>query len=266
VTIDRKAQALAFRELHANGPLVLPNAWDPGSARAIEAAGAKAVATTSAGVSWAEGVADAGGLTRAAALAVLRRIVSVVSVPVTADLESGYGVTPAEVGATVAEAIAIGAVGINLEDSVAHKLVEPGVLAERIAAAREAAVASGIDLVINARTDTHLFGDGTGTLERARLYAEAGADVLFVPGVVDPSTIRELVAGSPLPLNIMTGPGAPSIAELAELGVVRVSVGPAIAAGAYGLAAAAAQELLTTGTYATLTTAADLSKHNNLLQ
>ncbi|GAA0952239.1 isocitrate lyase/phosphoenolpyruvate mutase family protein [Kribbella koreensis] len=258
-----QAQARAFRALHADGPLVLPNAWDPGSARAIEAAGAKAVATTSAGVSWAEGVADAGGLTRAAALAVLRRIAAVISVPLTADLESGYGETPAEVGETVAEVIEIGVVGINLEDSVAHVLGDPSLLASRIAAAREAAVAAGIDLVINARTDTHLFGDGTGTLERARLYAEAGADVLFVPGVGDAETIRELVAGSPLPLNVMTGPGGPSIGELAALGVARISLGPALSAGAYGLAAAAAQEVLTTGTYEFL---GDLGKHNALLQ
>ncbi|NEA36203.1 isocitrate lyase/phosphoenolpyruvate mutase family protein [Streptomyces sp. SID13031] len=266
MSIDRLAQARAFRALHTDGPLVLPNAWDPGSARAIEAAGAKAVATTSAGVSWAEGVADAGGLTRAAALAVLRRIARVISVPLTADLESGYGATPAEVGETVAEVIEIGAVGINLEDSIAHVLVEPSVLAERIAAARSAAVASGIDIVINARTDTYLFSDGSGTLERARLYADAGADVLFVPGVVDVETIRELVAGSPLPLNVMTGPGAPTIGELASLGVARISVGPAISAGAYGLAAAAAQELLTTGTYDALVAAGNFSKHSDLLR
>lgn len=263
MSIDRLAQARAFRALHVDGPLVLPNAWDPGSARAIEAAGAKAVATTSAGVSWAEGVTDAGGLTRATALAVLRRIARVVSVPISADLEAGYGATPAEVGETVTEVLAIGVVGINLEDSVGHVLVEPSILADRIAAAREAAVASGIDLVINARTDTHLFGDGSGTLERASLYAAAGADVLFVPGVGDAETIRELVAGSPLPLNVMTGPGGPTIDELAQLGVARISVGPAISAGAYGLAAAAAQELLATGTYKSL---GDLAKHNKLLQ
>lgn len=266
MTIDRNAQARAFRALHENGPLVLPNAWDPGSARAIEAAGAKAVATTSAGVSWAEGVTDAGGLTRATALAVLRRIAAVVSIPITADLESGYGTTPAEVGETVAEVIEIGVVGINLEDSVDHVLMDPSVLAERIAAAREAAVASGIELVINARTDTHLFGDGSGTLERASLYAEAGADVLFVPGVVDPETIRELVAGSTLPLNIMTGPGAPTISELAALGVARISVGPAISAGAYGLAAAAAGELLAIGTYNTLAAAGDFAQSNKPLR
>lgn len=242
--------ARRLRELHAQPPLVLPNAWDAGSARAIEAAGAAAIATTSAGVSWAAGVEDAGGLTRTSALDALRSIVAAVSVPVTADVESGYD----EVAATVAVVLEVGAVGINLEDSTGRVLDDPAVHAARIAAARAVAVAAGIDLVINARTDTYLFGDGTGTAERAQAYAEAGADVLFVPGVVDPATIERLVKESPLPLNVMVGPGAPSVAELAALGVTRISVGPAITTAAYALATAAARELLTTGTYGTLTT------------
>ncbi|MFI6674075.1 isocitrate lyase/phosphoenolpyruvate mutase family protein [Kribbella sp. NPDC050470] len=254
--------ARRLRALHKQPPLVLPNAWDAGSARAIEAAGARAIATTSAGVSWAAGVTDAGGLTRTTAMAALRSIVAAVSIPVTADIESGYG----DVEATVADVIEAGAVGINLEDSADGALVDPARHASRIAGARTIAVAAGIDLVINARTDTYLFGDGTATIERAKLYAEAGADVLFVPGVVDAPTIRKLVEESPLPLNVMVGPGAPTVAELAELGVARISVGPAITAGAYGLAAAAAQELLSTGTYRTLSTAADLGRHNTLLR
>ncbi|TCN40516.1 2-methylisocitrate lyase-like PEP mutase family enzyme [Kribbella orskensis] len=251
--IDQKAQARAFRALHhGSAPLVLPNAWDAGSAKAIEAAGARAIATTSAGVSWALGVEDGGGLSRADALDALRRIVAVVSVPVTADIEAGYGATPADVASTVAEVIEIGIVGINLEDSSNGSLLEATAQAERIAAAREAAVAAGLDLCINARTDTYLFGDGTGTLQRAKLYAEAGADVLFIPGVTDPPTIQELVAGSPLPLNIMVGPGAPTVGDLTSLGVARISLGPAITTAAYNLAAATTRELLAAGTYTTL--------------
>ena len=237
-----------FRELHSTPPLVLPNAWDAGSARAIEAAGAKAIATTSAGVSWAAGLADGGGLDRTAAVAVVRAIVAAVSVPVTADIESGYD----DVAKTVAEIIEAGAVGINLEDSAGGTLVDPALHASRLATAREVAVAAGIDLVINARTDTHLFGDGSGTIERAKLYAEAGADVLFVPGVVDAPTIRTLVEESPLPVNVMVGHGAPTVAELAALGVTRISLGPAITTAAYALATAAAREVLTQGTYETL--------------
>jgi len=252
--------ARRLRALHAQPPLVLPNAWDAGSARAIEAAGAAAIATTSAGVSWAAGVTDAGGLDRTAAIAAVRAVVEAVSIPVTADVESGYG----DVEATVAEVIEAGAVGINLEDSSGGSLIDPALQASRIAAAR--AAAGDLELVINARTDTYLFGDGTETIERAKLYAEAGADVLFVPGVVDAETIRELVAASPLPLNVMVGPGAPTVAELTALGVTRISVGPAITSGAYGLATAAAKELLSTGTYEVLATAAEFGKLNDLLR
>ncbi|MFK4090300.1 isocitrate lyase/phosphoenolpyruvate mutase family protein [Kribbella sp. NPDC020789] len=241
-------QARRLRALHAQPPLVLPNAWDAGSARAIEAAGAPAIATTSAGVAWSLGVADGGGLSQSAAIGAIRAIVAAVSVPVTVDIEAGYG----DVAATVTAVLEAGAVGINLEDSTGGVLDAPTVHADRIRAARAAAVAFGIDLVINARTDTYMFGDGTDTIVRAHLYAEAGADVLFVPAVVDAPTIRTLAADSPLPLNVMVGPGAPSVSELTDLGVARVSVGPAITTRAYAVAAEAATELLKSGTYNTL--------------
>jgi 2-methylisocitrate lyase-like PEP mutase family enzyme len=250
--------------------LVLPNAWDPGSALAIEAAGAKAIATTSAGVSWARGVPDGGGLSRADALDALRRIVEAVSVPVTADIEGGYGTTPEEVGATVTEVLAAGVVGVNIEDSPGiegERLLDPSAQAERITAVREAARAAGIDLCVNARTDTYLAGAGglDVTLTRAGTYAAAGADVLFVPGLVDPDEIRTLVGG-PLPINIMVYPGAPTVSELAALGVARISVGSAIAQAAYGLAAAAARELLGSGTYRALEGAMEYGELNKLLR
>ncbi|GAA1583233.1 isocitrate lyase/phosphoenolpyruvate mutase family protein [Kribbella karoonensis] len=236
--------ARRLRELHAQPPLVLPNAWDAGSARAIAAAGAQAIAMTSAGVAWAHGVDDAGGLDLATAVATVRAVCAAVDVPVTADVEAGYG----DVARTVREVVEAGAAGVNLEDSTARVLDDPLVHAERIRAAR----AVDDELVINARTDTYLYGDRTGTIERAKIYADAGADVLFVPGVVDLPTIAALVKESPLPLNVMVGPGAPSVRELAEAGVVRISVGPAITSAAYALATAAATELLTRGTYETL--------------
>ncbi|MGZ0150823.1 isocitrate lyase/PEP mutase family protein [Kribbella sp. WER1] len=237
--------ARRLRELHAQPPLVLPNAWDAGSARAIAAAGAQAIATTSAGVAWAYGVDDAGGLDLATAVATVRAICAAVDVPVTADVEAGYG----DVVRAVREVVEAGAAGINLEDSTARVLDDPLVHAERIRAAR----AVDDELVINARVDTYLYGDRTGTIERAKVYADAGADVLFVPGVVDLPTIADLVKASPLPLNVMVGPGAPSVRELAEVGVVRISVGPTITGAAYALATAAATELLTQGSYETLT-------------
>ena len=263
-----------LRALHAQPPLVLANAWDAGSAVAIEAAGAKAIATTSAGVSWAAGVADAGGLSRAAALDALRRIVAAVSVPVSADIESGYGATAEEVAFTIDEVLAAGAVGVNLEDSPGPRgapLLEPDVQAERLAAARHAAQAAGVDLCINARTDTYLAAIGTAserlgaTMARAERYAAAGADVLFVPGVVDPEVIRALVSG-PLPINVMAGPGAPTVAELAALGVARISVGSAVAQAAYGVAAAATRELLGSGTYGALENAIGYGELNDLLR
>jgi 2-methylisocitrate lyase-like PEP mutase family enzyme len=274
MVIDRRTQSRVLRALHAQPPLVLANAWDPGSAVAIEAAGAKAIATTSAGVSWAAGVADAGGLGRAAALDALRRIVAAVSVPVSADIESGYGMTPEEVASTIAEVLAAGAVGVNIEDSPGvdgAPLLEPDAQAERLAAARQAAQAAGIDLCINARTDTYLAGVGranerlAATMARAERYAAAGADVLFVPGVVDPDVIRTLVSG-PLPVNVMVHPGALTVADLAELGVARISVGSAICQAAYGLAAAATRELLGSGTYGALETAMGYGELNDLLR
>ncbi|MEU5692447.1 isocitrate lyase/phosphoenolpyruvate mutase family protein [Actinosynnema sp. NPDC020468] len=237
-----------FRDLHRRPPLVLPNAWDPASAVAVVGAGAQAVATTSAGVAWAAGVPDAGGLRRADVVRVVRLIAAVVDVPVTADVEDGYGRGPDDVRRTVVEVLAAGAVGVNLEDRVDGVLLDAAEQAERLAAARSAG-----EFVLNARTDTFLSGaEGLAeTLKRAERYAEAGADVLFVPGVVDPATIRALVAG-PLPLNVMAHPGAPTVAELAALGVTRISVGSAIAQAAYGLAAAATRELLGSGTYSRL--------------
>ncbi|MFI9379736.1 isocitrate lyase/phosphoenolpyruvate mutase family protein [Kutzneria sp. NPDC052558] len=250
----------ALRELPR--PLVLPNAWDPASAAAIQAAGAKAIATTSGGVAWSRGVPDAGGLGRTVALEALRRIVRAVTVPVSADIEGGYGDTPDEVAWTVAEVASAGALGVNIEDSAGGALLDVSAQAERLAAARGAG-----DLVINARTDTFLMGSGDvdETLARAERYAAAGADSLFVPGVVDPAVIKVLVDG-PLPLNVMAHPGAPTVAELAALGVARISVGTGIAQAAYGLAAAAARELVTAGTYDSLADGLSYGELNDLLR
>jgi 2-methylisocitrate lyase-like PEP mutase family enzyme len=269
-THDQAARARTLRALHSRRPLVLPNAWDPASAVAIEAAGAQAIATTSGGVSWAIGVPDGGGLTRAAAVDMVRRIVAAVSVPVTADIESGYG----DVAATVADVIDAGAVGVNIEDSpgvAGAALLDPDAQAQRLAEARKTAQATGIDLCVNARTDTYLAGAGSAderladTMARARVYADAGADVLFVPGVVDKDTIATLVGG-PLPVNVMVHPGALSVPELAALGVARISVGTAIAQAAYGLAATAARELLGAGTYGSVEAGLGYGELNDLLR
>ena len=254
------ATLAAFRALHApgGGILVLPNAWDSMSARLIEAAGARAIATTSSGVSWSLGRRDGQGLGREEMIAAVARIVRSVRVPVTADVEAGYGLGTPEDAATTARAVLeAGAAGINLEDSPGRDgaaLLEAVEQAERITAAREA----GGALFINARLDVYLRGAGVEsgrfaeTVRRAEAYLAAGADGIFVPGVAAGDLIGRLVAAIPAPLNVLAGPGTPDVAALAALGVSRVSVGPKLALAMLGRVRAAAAELLERGTYGAL--------------
>lgn len=257
-----------FRSLHSTArPLALANAWDAASARVIAAAGAPAIATTSAGVAWSLGRPDGDALSREDAVRTIARIVASVDVPVTADIEGGYGKDAAEVARTVREVLAAGAAGVNIEDGDRS----PAELAARLTAARGVADAEDADLFLNARVDTYLFGLGPAegrlkeTLERARRYVDAGADGIFVPGVVDLGTIAELAAGIPVPLNVMAGPGAPSVAELGGAGAARVSLGSGVAQAAYAAARRAAADLLATGGYGTLADGIDFGELNALL-
>jgi 2-methylisocitrate lyase-like PEP mutase family enzyme len=269
--MSQRDRATHFRRLHEGPrPLVLPNAWDAASARVVELAGAPAIATTSAGVSWALGRGDGQRLERREMLEAVGRIVAAVSVPVTADLESGYGEgTADDVAETVRAAIGLGVVGMNLEDSMGGELLPPERHAERIRAARAAA---GLELVINARVDVYLFGAGAPegrldeTIRRGRAYRAVGADCVFVPGVVDPETIAALVAAVGGPLNIMAGPGAPPVSELARLGVARVSVGPAITQAALEVTRRAARELLEQGTYYGMEAALPFAEANGMFR
>ncbi|MCX4678450.1 isocitrate lyase/phosphoenolpyruvate mutase family protein [Streptomyces sp. NBC_01433] len=265
-------RALLLRSLHVPGrPLVLPNAWDVASARLVEAAGAAAVATTSAGVAWSLGSADGDRLDRDAALALISRIAAAVSVPVTADIESGFARTPAELADTVQGVLDAGAVGINLEDSLrsgAQPLRRPAEQAARIAAARAAADAAGVPLFLNARIDTHRLHPTDPdswfkeTMDRARAYVEAGADGVFVLGTFDEATVSALADGVPGPLNLLTGPGALPVPTLAKLGVARISAGSAIAEAAYALVDRSARELLTSGTSTALADGLDYGTLN----
>ncbi|MFB6549061.1 isocitrate lyase/phosphoenolpyruvate mutase family protein [Streptomyces sp. NPDC056405] len=270
-----REQAQAFRSLHVPGaPLVLPNAWDTVSGRLVEEAGATAVATTSAGLAWALGAADGDRLDRGSALAAVARIASAVRVPVSADIEGGYAEDATGVADTVRAVLSAGAVGVNIEDAryddaddAGSPLRSVAEQAERLAAAREAADAQGVPLFVNARVDTFLRGAGgvDATLERAAAYRAAGADGIFVPGAVDPGTVKELADGVDGPLNVMAGPGAPPVTELAALGVARVSVGSGVAQAAYALVHRAARELLDAGTYGALTDGVDYGELNRLL-
>ncbi|MFI2608175.1 isocitrate lyase/phosphoenolpyruvate mutase family protein [Kitasatospora sp. NPDC018619] len=251
----RRERARLLRELHRPGePLVLANAWDVASARLVAGAGARAVATASASVSWSLGSADGGGADPEQVLARTAQVVRAVDLPVTADLEGGYADTAAGVGATVAALLDTGAVGVNLEDE-GRPAAEA---AERIAAARAAADAAGVPLFVNARTDVFLRGIGApeGRLDdavaRLRAYVAAGADGVFTPGVSDPATIAALVAAVPAPLNVLVGPGAPAVAELARLGVARISLGPGLAEVAYAAVRRAAEEVYGPGTFTAL--------------
>lgn len=252
-TTAQREKAELLHALHRTpgSPLLLANVWDVAGALVVEAAGASAVATTSAGVAWSLGAPDGDVLDRQQALDLVARVASAVKVPVTADIEGGFADTAEGVGETVAAVIAAGAVGVNLEDGHRAPMEQAG----RIAAARGAADKAGIPLYLNARIDTYLFGIGEEsdrleeTIGRMHAYVGAGASGVFVPGVTDPETLAALVAAVDAPLNVLVGPGSPSVAELAALGVARISLGGKVAGAAYAVVRRATEEMLTSGTY-----------------
>ena len=261
-------RASEFRRLHQQPrPLLLPNAWDAGSARMIEACGAAAIATTSAGLAWSRGYPDGNVLPPRVLAAAVEEIARVLSVPLTVDSEGGYSTDPRAVGETVAALVGAGAVGINLEDGSAS----PELLSAKITAAKTAALHAGVDLFVNARTDVYLRGlvprerAVEETIERARRYRAAGCDGIFVPALSDPAAIRSIAAAIALPLNVMVLPHLPPVAELAALGVRRVSAGAAIAQAAYTVARRAATRFLADGVYdAMFESPADYSELNAL--
>jgi 2-methylisocitrate lyase-like PEP mutase family enzyme len=234
---DQRRKAEQFRALHIAGtPLVLFNIWDAGSAKAVATGGAKAIATGSWSVANANGFADGERIPLALAIDNLRRIVGATDLPVTIDLESGYGDAPEVVGEIIAMAIEAGAVGCNLEDSFPAngKLRAIADQCARIGCARKMTEPGNARFFINARTDVffqspagkHDFATVSEAIERAHAYAKAGADGLFAPGLADITLIASLAKQSPLPLNIMVGDATPSMRVLAENGVARVSHGP----------------------------------------
>ena len=244
------SHAETFAKLH-QGPdlLVLPNAWDAGSARIIEHAGAKAIATSSAAVAWAHGFPDGEALAPELLLATVRAIVRAVSIPVTADIEAAYASDAAAAGAFAARVIDAGAVGVNIEDGNAP----PDLLRTKIEALREAGAKKDVDLWINARVDVYLRrlaeGDAafTESVARAKRYADAGASSIFIPGVADKALIGNLVRNISLPLNVLAWPGLPDAATLKSLGVRRLSAGSGLAKAALSHMHALTSEFLATG-------------------
>jgi 2-methylisocitrate lyase-like PEP mutase family enzyme len=240
---------------------VLANAWDVASARIIEEAGFPAIATTSAGIAASLGYPDGQKITREEMLDVVGRIARAVHVPVTADLEAGYGLAIEDMTETAKAMVHAGAVGMNLEDvtgSDESSLVDVPLQVEKIRAIRKVGELLGVPLVLNARTDIYLMPIGPAetrferTVERLRAYHQAGADCLFVPGLRDEETIAKLVQALRAPLNILATAGCPTIRKLEQMGVARVSTGSGVMRATLGLTRRVAKELMELGTYTSM--------------
>ena len=271
--ISYKVKAEQFRALHT-GPelLVLPNAWDMASALLLERAGFAAIATTSAGIGYTFGYPIGQVMPLEEMLSVIRRMADYLSVPLSADMEAGYGDSPEQVAETTRLTGEAGAVGINIEDRTydpEQPLIEMEEAAERIRAAREAADRFG--MIVNARTDVYWVNSPgeaqfSETVRRANVFREAGADCIFVPGVKDAEEIGRLVAEIDGPLNILAGVGSPDTKTLASLGVKRVTFGATMARAAYATLEQAAIELATAGTYGYMTSGSAHADMNRLLK
>jgi 2-methylisocitrate lyase-like PEP mutase family enzyme len=248
---DRIAE---FHRLHATGCFVMPNPWDAGSARALEQMGFKALATTSAGLAWTLGRAD-NEVTLEEALAHLRLVAEAVSVPVNADFEGGYAAEPDGVAANVKKAADTGIAGLSIEDSSgdeAEPLFDLDVAVARIAAARQAIDESGTGIVLTGRSEGFVAGrpDIDETVRRLRAYADAGADCLYAPRIDKLEHITAIVSAvSPKPVNLLINMPFTTVAQAAELGVRRISVGGTLARTAWGGFLAAAQEIADAGTF-----------------
>ncbi|HVC56330.1 MAG TPA: isocitrate lyase/phosphoenolpyruvate mutase family protein [Stellaceae bacterium] len=258
---EQVVKAELFRAMHSGPPLLLlPNAWDGISARLIVEAGFPAIATTSGGLAWALGYPDGEKVPWSEVVAATARIARVVATPVTADIEAGYGATPDAVARSIGDIIGAGAVGVNLEDGLHPAEVEPGRppirslddAASRIRAAREAATAAGVPIVINARTDLYIknIGDPDSRFDeavrRGRAYLAAGADCFYPIALRDPATIGRLVTALGAPVNINVRAGLPSVAELEALGVARASTATAMTLMAMGFVRQLAERLRAT--------------------
>jgi 2-methylisocitrate lyase-like PEP mutase family enzyme len=265
--LDERCRNL--RRLHESGCFVIPNPWDVGSARLLVQLGFKALATTSSGSAWSRGLVD-GAVPLDDVLAHLRALSGSVSVPISADFESGFASDPRGVATSVTAAAATGIAGLSIEDSTgdaAHPLYDLSVAIERIRAAREAIDKSGHPLVLTARSEGFIRGrpDLGQTISRLVAYGEAGADCLYAPGLRSLSDIKSVVeAVAPKPVNVLVGTDFATVAELASLGVRRISVGGALARAAWTGFLAAAREIAEHGTFTGLARAIPGGEMNKL--
>lgn len=276
MSTDQEKKAFQFRALHrASQPLVVANAWDAASARIFEEAEFPAIATTSAGIAFSQGYPDGERIPLAHMLETVARICKVVAVPVTADMESGYGNAPEAVERTTTGVIEAGAVGINLEDGTRNPekpLADLPLQLEKLKAVKEASKRAGVSIVLNARTDAYLRHAGSAreqfeeALRRAKLYRDAGADCIFVPGLSDKTLISEIVRELDHPINILVTDGSPTIAELKGLGVARVTFGSGPMRATLKLLQQMANEILKEGTYSMLECTVSHAKMNDLMR
>jgi|SRR5215469_3109242 len=272
---DQRSKAEAFRALHrAGSPLLLANVWDVASARTIEEAGFPAVATSSAAIAYSQGYPDGQKIPPDQMIRAIERIASGVGLPVTADVEAGYGNKPGDAARTAHDVIQAGAVGMNLEDATGnsdHPLFDLSLQLEKIRAVREAAQRLGTPLVLNARTDVYLLEIGEPgkrygeALDRLAAFRDAGADSVFAPGLTHAPTIGRLVRDLKCPLNILAVPGSPTVSELAALGVSRISLGSGPMRATLGLLRRLATELKTEGTYRSMEGAPTYAQMNALM-
>jgi len=272
---DQARKAEAFRRMHSGDPvLLLPNVWDVASARVVEQAGYRALATTSAGIAFALGYPDGEQIPKQEMLSAIARIARNVGVPVTADVEAAYGATPDDAAWTARAVIEAGAIGMNLEDATgdpAKPVLDLSLQLEQIRAIRETSADLNVSIVLNARTDVdrlELGEPGTRydeTLRRVSAFRDAGADCVFVPGLRDLAVIERLVGDLRCPLNILGGPGAPSSGELQRVGVARVSLGSGPMRASLGLLRRIAEEFKTSGTYEQMLSAPSHADINGLM-
>jgi 2-methylisocitrate lyase-like PEP mutase family enzyme len=260
--------AAGFRAAHASGKfLVLPNAWDVASARIAEDCGAEAIATSSAAVAWAHGYADGEKLPKARLLQLVSDIARLAKVPITADSEAGYSASPADTAAFVVTLAKAGAVGINIEDG----RDAPSLLAGKIKAIKAECKREGVDVFVNARTDVYLKSLVPAeraleeTLERGRLYRDAGADGFFVPWVGSIDAIARIASAIDLPLNALTFHDLPPVAALKKAGVRRLSAGAGMSRAAMGAMRRATLALLKEGRYEVMNTEGDGCPNLNVL-
>jgi 2-methylisocitrate lyase-like PEP mutase family enzyme len=275
-TSEQKRRADTLRALHsAAEPLLLVNAWDVASARIVEEAGFPAIATTSAGIAFSQGFPDGQQIPADLMFAAITKIADAVNVSVTADVEAGYGDTPERAAQTARDVVSSGAVGMNFEDATGdpgHPFADLSLHVERIHAIREVAQKLDIALVLNARSDVYLLQIGETRkrydecVRRLAAFRDAGADCVFAPGLTDAKTIERIVKDLNCPVNILAGLGAPSVRELAALGVKRISLGSGPMRATLGHLRHLAEEVKRNGTYTKLDGAPSHAEINELMK